>query len=107
MVITPYRVDESKKTNEKFIDIDPVLFVFESKSGTPHPSGSVAYHQDFPGRTTSVPGYETMEVEDTVSDLRAKVTTGLEPLPNAPSEVLASLQHMVKKFCVDFTGDNH
>ena len=106
MVVAPYRVDSSKGSNEKCIDIDPVLFVFDSNTGTPHPSGAVAYHQDYPGRTTSVPGYETVQVEDAVCGLRAKVTTGLEPLPDAPSEVLSSLQNMVKKFRTDFIGGN-
>jgi len=106
MVVAPYRVDWSKVTNEKCIDIDPVLFVFDSNSGSPHPSGSVAYHQDFSGRTTAVPGYETVDVDVAVSDLRTKVMTGLDPLPTAPPEVLASLQHMVNKFRSDFIGEN-
>jgi len=106
MVVAPYRVDETKKTHEKCIDIDPVLFVFDSNSGSPHPSGSVAYHQDFSGRTTAVPGYETVDVAVAVSDLRAKVMSGLDPLPAAPPEVLSSLQHMVTKFRSDFLGEN-
>lgn len=106
MVVAPYRVDASKMTNEKCIDIDPVLFVFDSNSGSPHPSGSVAYHQKFSGRTTAVPGYEKVDVDDAVSDLRTKVTTGLAPLPNAPPEVLSALHYMVNKFRADFIGEN-
>jgi hypothetical protein len=102
MVVAPYRVDESKKTHEKCLDIDPVLFVIDRNSGSTHPSGAVAYHQDFSGRTTEVPGYKTVDLSFTVSDLRAKVITGLNPLPNGPPEVLSSLQHMVKKFRADF-----
>src|SRR5947209_2413830 len=51
MVVAPYRVDASKATNEKSIDIDPVLFVLDCNSGSPHPSGAVAYHQSFADRT--------------------------------------------------------
>ncbi len=105
MVIAPYRVDASKTTNEKYIDIDPVLLVLDSDFGTPHPSGAVAYHQKFHDRTSAVPGYEKVNVDDAVADLRTKVTTGLEPLEAAPPQVLSALHHMVGKFRSDFMGD--
>lgn len=104
MVIAPYRVDETKKTNEKCIDIDPVLLVLDSDSGSPHPSGAVAYHQNFTDRTTAVPGYDKVDLDAAVADLRTKVTTGLEPLETAPPQVLSALHHMVGKFRADFTG---
>ena len=105
MVVAPYRVDASKKTNEKCIDVDPVLFVLDSDSGSPHPSGAVAYHQKFTDRTTTVHGYEKVDVDDAVADLRRKVTAGLEPLESAPPQVLTALHHMVGKFRADFTGE--
>lgn len=104
MVVAPYRVDELKKTGEKCIDIDPVLFFFDSNTGSPHPSGVVAYHQNFSGRTTPYPGYETANLDAAVADLRMKITTELEPLESAPTEVLSALHHMVGKFRTDFLG---
>ena len=104
-MVAPYRVDVSNKTNEKYIDIDPMLFVLDRDSGFPHPSGAVGYHQKFADRTTSVPGYENVDFDVTVSDLRKKVSAGLVPLEAAPSQVLSALQHMVGKFRVDFMGE--
>jgi hypothetical protein len=98
MVVAPYRVDSSKQTNDKCYDIDPVLFVLDSDTGTSHASGVVAYHQEYPGRTTLVPGYEQVTVEHTVQFLRSKLITGMQPLDQAPPEVLESLQHMVQEF---------
>lgn len=105
MVVAPYRVDASKKTSEKCIDIDPVLLVLDSNSGLPHPSGAVAYHQTFPDRTTTIPGYEKVDLEAAVADLRTKVTAGIEPLEAAPPQVLSALHHMVGKFRADFTDE--
>jgi hypothetical protein len=106
MIVAPYRLDESKSTKEKCYDIDPVLFVLDSTDNTPHPSGVVAYHQDFDRRTTPAPGYGSYPMQDAVSEIRSKVVSGLQPLEQAEPEVLNSLQHMVRKFRSDFTqGD--
>jgi hypothetical protein len=102
MVIAPYRLDESKATREKCYDIDPVLFVLDSSSLSQHPSGVVAYHQGYDGRTTPVSGYETYPMGKAVTDIRSKIILDQQPLPNAPPEVLNALQHMVRKFKSDF-----
>lgn len=104
IVVAPYRVDESKETKEKCIDIDPVLFVLDGNSQTFHCSGVIAYHQQFEGRTTSIPGYEQMKFDDAVAELREKVTTGSAPLDTAPPQVLMALEKMVGKFRTDFSG---
>ena len=106
MIVAPYRLDASKATNEKCYDIDPVLFVLESDTGSPHPSGAVAYHQTFADRTTPVTGFKDMTLEVAVNDLRSKVTTGLLPLPAAPPGVLEAMQHMVGKLRADFIGES-
>ena len=106
LVVVPYRLDSSKSTNEKCYDIDPVLFVFQSNSGNPHPSGAVAYHQDFPDRTTPVPGYKESAIDKAVSELRTTITANSLTLAEGPPEVLSALSHMVGKFRSDFIGGN-
>lgn len=102
LIIAPYRLDSSKTTNEKYYDIDPVLFVLDSNTGASHPSGVVAYHQSFPNRNCPVPGFAETPLDVAVAELRTKVITGLQPLSMAQPEVHEAMQHMVTKFKSDF-----
>lgn len=98
LAIVPYRVDTSGTAGHKVCDLDSVLLVLDSDTGTPHVSGVAAYHRDFPGRTTPLPGYETLSKEQTVSAVRANITSNLSALGDAPSEVLNALHYVVNQY---------
>jgi hypothetical protein len=98
LAVVPYRVDTSGTAGHKVCDLDPVLLVLDSDTGTPHDSGVVAYHRDFPGRTTALPGYETLSKEQTVSTVRSNLTSNMHALGNAPREVLNALHYMVNQY---------
>ncbi len=102
LVIAPYRVDTKKRSDGKCIDIDPVLLVLDSNTGAPHPSGVVAYHQNFSDRTKDVPGFEQLSTSETVHRLKTSIVSGRVPFEKAPAEVLSALHHMVDKFRSNF-----
>jgi len=102
MVVAPYRVDHTADANRKCIDVDPVLFVFDRDATTPHPSGVVAYHQEFIGRTSMIEDSQPQNLDDAVAKLRTKVLSGINPLQTAPPQVLEALQHMVDKYGLKF-----
>lgn len=96
MLIVPYRVDGD--SGKKVYDADPVLTVLDSDSGMPSSSGVVARHRNFPERTTELLGYEHGTIEDTVKDLRQKLTTGVEPLASGSQTLLNALSYMHNKY---------
>lgn len=102
MVVAPYRVDHTKDPIKKCIDVDPVLFVFDRDATAPHPSGVVAYHQEFHGRTSTIEDSQPQNLDDAVARLRTKVLSGVSPLQTAPPQVLEALQHMVDKYGLNF-----
>ena len=105
MVIAPHRVDEDSGC--KVHDVDPILAVLESDTGVPSPSGVVALHQGFPGRTTDIDGIDCGNLDQTVGELRRTLETGVAPLENGSQATLNALAHMYTKFNDQFgTGDS-
>lgn len=103
MLIAPYRVDAAND-NKKCYDVDPTLFVLDTDSGSPHPSGVAAYHQGFGDRTSAIDGYDTGSLPQTVQSLRSSLTTGVQPLESGSPPTLNALSFMYQKYKSDF-GD--
>jgi hypothetical protein len=101
MVVCPYRVDKMRSddgTWQPVHDIDPAIIVLDSDTKSLSPSGLVAFHQSFDGRTKSITGQgEITNYFKTVADLQAEVKTAAKVLSEAPPEVISALQHMAKK----------
>ena len=98
LVVVPYRLDYGKEAATKVHDLDPVVMVLDTNTGTPHPSGVVAYHQKFTGRTSLVDGLNSEPLDVAVQAVRQELFTGLAPLEAAPAEVVSALHHMHQKF---------
>jgi len=98
MVLCPFRVDESGAPGAKVYDIDPFVVTLDADTGLPAPTGIVAYHQKFEGRTSAVTGHGEWSKAATVTALRQQLVTGVSPLPVAPAAVLNALQHMSQVF---------
>jgi hypothetical protein len=105
MLIAPYRVD-ADKSNQKCYDVDPTLLVLDTDSGTPHPSGVAAYHQDFFQRTSPIQGFDQGTVPQTVHALRQALTTGVQPLESGSPQALNALSFMYEKYGKDFGGNS-
>lgn len=98
MVICPFRVDETGRHGAKVYDVDPFVVTLDQDSGRPAETGIVAYHQDFPARTSPISGYQHLSQQATVATLRQQLITGSAPVADAPPQVLHALQHMVQVF---------
>ncbi len=101
MLVAPYRVD-ANKANQKCYDIDPTLLILDADTGTPHPSGVAAYHQNFADRTSPIAGFDQGTVPQTVQALRQTLTNGVRPLESGSPQVLNALQFMYQKYGLAF-----
>lgn len=103
MLIAGYRVDSDGTT--KVYDVDPILTVLNSDSGTSHPSGVIAYHRSYSGRTTEIQGFDGYSDDDTVSALRKNLNTGVIPLASGSPTTLNALNYMHGLYMGDFDSD--
>lgn len=97
LVAMPIRPDKQKSGSVKDIDIDPVIFCFKRDDLDCYPTGVALHHQNFPGRTTAIGGYEKFTVDQTVQDLRAKLITGYYPLSTSAEYYSSAISHSVAK----------
>lgn len=105
MLIAPYRVDADQH-NQKCYDVDPTLLVLDTDTGSPHPSGVAAYHQDFSLRTSQIQGFDQGTIPQTVQSLRQTLTTGVQPLESGSPQALNALSFMYEKYGNEFGGDS-
>jgi hypothetical protein len=97
VVAMPIRPDKQKNGSSKDIDIDPVVFCFKSDDLKCYPTGVALRHQDFPGRTSPLSGYETFTVEQTVQDLRTQLVAGYYPISSSADYYVEAISHSVEK----------
>jgi hypothetical protein len=79
-------------------DQDPSIFTFDADSGRPSDTGVVAYHPNYPGRTTPILGYENLSLPATVAALRQQFVPNTYPAAEAPKSVIEALGHMADFF---------
>jgi hypothetical protein len=103
MLIAGYRVGSDGKT--KVYDVDPILTVLDSDSGTSHPSGVIAYHRNYSGRTTEIEGFDGYSDHDTVCALRKNLNVGVIPLASGSPTTLGALSYMHGLYMGDFVND--
>lgn len=97
LVAMPIRPDKQKSGSMKDIDIDPVVFCFKRDDLEAFPTGVALSHQNFPGRTSPLSGYNAFTVEQTVTDLRTKLVTGYQPISASPDYFTNAISHSVAK----------
>jgi hypothetical protein len=97
IVAMPIRPDRQKSGSAKDIDIDPVVFCFKRDDLESFPTGVALRHQDFPGRTSPLSGYETFTVEQTVQELRTQIVTGYYPVSSSADYYTNAISHSVAK----------
>lgn len=97
VIAMPIRPDKQKSGSLKDIDIDPVVFCFKRDDLESFPTGVALRHQDFPGRTSPLSGYEKFTVEQTVQNLRTQLVTGYYPIASSADYYANAISHSVEK----------
>jgi hypothetical protein len=103
IVAMPIRPDKQKSGSAKDIDIDPVVFCYKRDDLEVYPTGVALSHQNFPGRTSPLTGYEDFTLEETLEELREKIVTGYFPISSSADYYTNAISHSVGKL-IDLKG---
>lgn len=98
LAIIPQRVDEKKSTSAKVFDSDPIIFATISGANPTFPTGIFVHHSSYDGRTQPISGFDEYTCEQTVSVLRANLTTGVQPLSSTANNYVTAFAHGINQF---------
>jgi hypothetical protein len=97
LVIMGQRPDYRKTGDGKVMDMDTWVYCFKSNSLEMYPTGVALSHQNFDGRTTELPGYESLSLTQTVNDLHSKLITNYQPLSGSEEHYLNAIRHSISQ----------
>lgn len=98
LVVLALRPDWEKSGDGKVLDIDTATFCFKNNNLEAFPTGAAFFHQKFPNRTTSLSGYESYSLDQTLNDLHSKLIPGSMALSASPQPYLNAISHSIGKF---------
>ncbi len=98
LVVLALRPDWANKGNSKVLDIDTATFCFKNNDLQAFPTGLALFHQNYSGRTTSLSGYESQSLDQTVNDLHSKLIPRSVPLSGSSQTYLNAISHSIGKF---------
>ncbi|MGD0919619.1 MAG: hypothetical protein ABSB22_24535 [Thermodesulfobacteriota bacterium] len=76
-------------------DLDPIVMVYDLRSGTPASSGVTCFHSDFEGRTEES---KSQVLDMPMSDLKKDMQGDEVPFNEAPKRFTETMHHSAKVY---------
>ncbi len=96
-MVVGYRIDHKPGTaNEKEVNLDPLLFAFDTGSNQSKPTAVQRYHGNFVSRSFDI--QSTASIDQAITDFRAALLPEAGSFSSAPPEIKSAMQYMVRVY---------